>query len=89
MRPADGQVRLDAALSIYIFTSGLHFYNQRKSGDSRKTTSSFLSRHHASIISSSSRLGRGVFLFLYGQARTVMALWKTYVKSQYNEGVLL
>ena len=33
-------------------------------------TLSFLSRHHASIISSSSRLNRRVFLSLHGQARS-------------------
>ena len=37
----------------------------------RPPPSSFLSRRHASIISSTSRLGRGVFLSLHGQARTV------------------
>ena len=42
--------------------SGLHFYNRRKNGErTRSSSSSFLNRHHASmIISSSSRLGRGV-----------------------------
>ena len=38
--------------------------------DRERRTLSFLSRHHASIISSSSRLSRGVFLSLYGQARS-------------------
>ena len=47
----------------------------------RPFSSSFLSRRHACIISSSSRLGRGVFLSLHGQARTV----KKYLRSQYNE----
>ena len=52
--------------------SGLQFYNQRKSGEGGKTSFFFiLSRHHASIISSSFRSGRGVFLSLYSQARTV------------------
>ena len=37
----------------------------------RPPSSSFLSRHYAFINSSSSRLGRGVFLSLHGQARTV------------------
>ena len=40
--------------------SGLQFYNQRKSGVGEKTFF-FLSRRHASIISSSSRLSRRVF----------------------------
>ena len=34
-----------------------------------RTSLCFLSRHHAPIISSSFRLGRGVFLSLHGQAR--------------------
>ena len=55
----------------------------------RPLPSSFLSRRHTSIISSCSRLGRGVFLSLHGQARTVMALWKNYFRSQYNEGLSL
>ena len=55
----------------------------------RPPSSSFLSRHHASIINSSSRLGGGVFVSLGGQARTVMALWKNYFMSQYNEGLSL
>ena len=54
--------------------SGLQFYNQRKSVEGNKTTSSFLSRQHASIISSSSKLHGGVFFSLRGQTRTVMAL---------------
>ena len=40
--------------------SGLYFYNQRNGGRERRPSLSFLSRHHASIISSSSRLGREV-----------------------------
>ena len=55
----------------------------------RQPSSAFLSRRHASIISSSSRLDRGVFLSLHGQAWTVMALWKNYFRSQYNEGLSL
>ena len=39
-------------------------------GRGRRTSFFFLSRHHASIISSSSRLSRGVFLSLQGQARS-------------------
>ena len=42
----------------------------------RLLSSSFLSRRRASNISSSSKLGWGVFLSLHGQARTVMAQWK-------------
>ena len=47
----------------------------------------FLSRHQASIIIYFPRLGRGISLSLYGQARTVIALWKNSFKSQYNEGL--
>ena len=65
--------------------SGIQFYNQRKSVAGNKTTSSFLSTHHAFIISSSSKLPGGVFFSLCGQTRTVMALWKNYFRSQYNE----
>ena len=39
----------------------------------RQLSPLFLSRYHACIISSSPRLGKEVFLSLYGQARTVMA----------------
>ena len=42
----------------------------------RPPFSSFLSRCQASISSSSSVLGRGVYLFLHGQAGTVMMQWK-------------
>ena len=38
-------------------------------GRGRRPSSSFLSRCHVFIISSSSRLSRGVFLSLHGQAR--------------------
>ena len=55
----------------------------------RPLYSSFLSRCHDSIISSSSRLGSGVFISLYGQAGTVMALWKNNFGSQYNEELSL
>ena len=51
--------------------TGLQFYNQRKSGEREKTSLSSLSRHHVSIISSSSRVGRGVFSSLRGQARSI------------------
>ena len=37
----------------------------------RPLSSSFLSRRHASVISSSSRLARGVFSSLHGQAKTI------------------
>ena len=40
-----------------------------KAGRERRPSLSFLSRCHASIISSSSRLSKGVFLSLHGQAR--------------------
>ena len=45
--------------------SGLQFYNQRRSQKGRKPlSSSFLSRCHGSIVSSSSMSGGGVFLVL-------------------------
>ena len=48
---------------------GYKFYNQRKAGRGRRPPfPSFLSRCHASLISSSSSLSRGVFLSLHGQA---------------------
>ena len=47
----------------------------------RPLSSSFLSRCQISIISSSSSLGRGVFLSLCCQARMVMALWKNHFRS--------
>ena len=50
--------------------SGLQFYNQRQSGEGRRASLSFLSGRHASIISSSSRLGRGVFLSPNDQTRS-------------------
>ena len=50
--------------------TGLQFYNQRKSGEAEKTFF-FVSRCHASIISSSCWLGRGVFLSLHGQATSI------------------
>ena len=40
--------------------SGLYFYNQRTGERGRRPSLSFLNRRHASIISSSSRLGREV-----------------------------
>ena len=55
-------IRIEDALR----THWLQFYNQRKSGEGRRTSLSFLSRGHASIISSSSRLSKGVFLTLPG-----------------------
>ena len=51
----------------------------------RVTFSSLLSRYHASIISSSSMSGGRVFLSLLGHAGIVMALWKNYFRSWYNE----
>ena len=50
--------------------TGLQFHHQRKSGEGRRPPLSFLSRRHASIIGSASRLSRGVFLSLHGQARS-------------------
>ena len=50
--------------------TGLQFYNQRKNGEAEKIFF-FLSRCHASIISSSCWLGRGVFLSLHGQATSI------------------
>ena len=69
---------------------GYSFMIKKKVGRGKRPLySSFLTRHHASIISSSSRLGWTVFLSLHGQARTVMALWKNYFRSQYSEGLSL
>ena len=48
--------------------TGLQFYNQRKRGEGTKKSLSSLSKRHAPIISSSFRLGRGVFLSLHGRA---------------------
>ena len=48
---------------------GYSFIIKGKVERGRRTSLSFLSRCHASIIGSSSRLGRGVFLSLHGQAR--------------------
>ena len=56
-------------------------------GRARGSLSSFLSRPQVSIISSSPRLGREVFLSLRGQARTAVALWKNIFRSQYTEGL--
>ena len=65
---------------------GYSFIIKGKAGRREKPpSSSFLSRCHVSTISSSSRLGRGVFLPLYGQTKTVMALWKDYFRSQYTQ----
>ena len=49
---------------------GYSFINSGRVGRGRRTSWSFLSRHHTSIISSSSRLTRAVFLSLHGQARS-------------------
>ena len=51
--------------------TGLQFHNQRKMGRGRKTSLSFLSRHHASIISFSFSFSKGVSLTLHGQARSI------------------
>ena len=52
-------------------------HNQRKWGRAgRLPSSSFLSRCHASLMSSSSTLGGGVSLAQCGHARTVTAWWK-------------
>ena len=57
--------------------SGLQFYNQRKSREGeRPTSSSFWNRLRTFIINNSSMLGRGVFLFLRRQTRTVVVQWK-------------
>ena len=48
---------------------GYSFIIKGKVERGRRTSLSFLSRRYASIIGSSSRLGRGVFLSLHGQAR--------------------
>ena len=49
---------------------GCNFIIKGKAGRGRRTFFTFLSRHYASIISSSSRLSRGVFLSLHGQTRS-------------------
>ena len=67
---------------------GYSFIIKGKMGRGKRLpSSSFLSRHHTFIISSSSRLGRGVFLSLHGQAGTVMVQWKNYFRFQYNKGL--
>ena len=48
---------------------GYRFVAKRKVGRGRRPPLPFLSRCHACIISSSSRLGKGVFLSLHGQAK--------------------
>ena len=48
--------------------TALQFYNRKMRG--RRPSLSFLNRHHASIISSSSGLSMGVFLSLRGQGRS-------------------
>ena len=58
-----------------------------KWGGERPPSSSFLNRDHPSIISTFSRLGRGIFLALQGQARAVMAQWKSSSRSQYSESL--
>ena len=58
-------------------------------GGGRPLHSSFLSRRHDSIMSSSSRLDSGVFISLHGPAGTVMAQWKNNFRSQYNEELSL
>ena len=47
-----------------------HFIIKGKVGRGRRPSLSFLSRHHASVISSSSRLTRGVLLSLHGEVRS-------------------
>ena len=49
---------------------GYSFIIKGKVGRGRRTSLSFLSGCHASIITSSFRSGRGVFLSLHGQARS-------------------
>ena len=57
--------------------AGYSFIIKGKAGKGwRWLSSSFLSRRHASIISSSPRLGGRIFLSLRGQAGNVMAQWK-------------
>ena len=56
---------------------GCSFIIKRK-GVGRGTSLSFLSRHQASIINSSSRLDRGIFLFL-GPQITVFSVWREHV----------
>ena len=49
---------------------GYSFIIRGKVGRGKRPSLSFLNGRHASIISSSSRLGRGVFLSLHGKARS-------------------
>ena len=58
-----------------------------KWGGERPPSSSFLNRDHPSIISTFSRLGRGIFLALQGQAKAVMVQWKSSSRSQYSESL--
>ena len=60
---------------------GYSFIIKGKMGRGRRTSSSFLSRHHASIISSSSRLSQGIFLFLgkLGPQITVFYVYREHV----------
>ena len=74
---ARGQIRSDL-LDLDTFEAykqmpknsvGYSFITERKVGRGRRPPLSFLSRRHASIISSSPRLGKGVFLSLHGKAK--------------------
>ena len=65
---------------------GYSFKIKWKVESGRRRSSSFLSRLHASIISSSSRLSRGVFVSLHAQARCTIK--KTLCFYVYRECVL-
>ena len=65
--------------------SGLQFYNQKKSEEGEKTAFFLILKWTSCFIISFSSIRRGVFLSLHGQARTIMALWKNYFRSKYNE----
>ena len=66
MRFIRGQVRTDEKCNALKYSWATVLYSKEKWG--RGKVLSFLNRHHASIISSSSRLSGGVFLSLRGQA---------------------
>ena len=60
----------DEAAEKNMGYSFIFYIIKRKVGRKRGPSLSFLGRRHVFIISSSSRLGRGVFLSLSGQARS-------------------
>ena len=65
----------------------LQFYNQRKSGEGRRPALSFLSRHHASIIGSASRLSWGFscpYMVKLGPQITAFRGWREHVRGLIN-----